>query len=88
MLKGYFKWEMLSNIFSVKTSVLEKTIKATLESIHSILVQKYIDNIPKDEQDIFGISFPNFKNFIQGIDICFQPIQKPCGSYSSKKKKI
>ena len=86
MLKGYFKWEMLSNMFSVKTSVLEKTIKATLESIQPILVQKYIRNIPKDEQDIFGISFPNFKNCIQVVDVCFQPIQKPSGSYSSKKK--
>ena len=86
MLKGYFKWDMLSNMFSFKTSVLEKTIKATLESIQPILVQKYIRNITKDEQDIFGLSFPNFKNCIQGVDVCFQPIQKPSGSYSSKKK--
>ena len=86
MLKGFFKWEMLSNLFSVKIGILEKTIKATLESIQPILVQKYIQNIPKDVQDTLQISFPNFANCIQVVDVCFQPIQKPSGSFSSKKK--
>ena len=71
--------------FKSKHLYWKKTIKAILECIHSILLQKYIRNIPKNEQDIFEISFPNFKNFTQDVDVCFQPIQKPSQSYSPKK---
>ena len=70
----------------IQNICVEKTIKATLESIQPILVQKYIRNITKNEQDIFGLSFPNFKNCIQGVDVCSQSIQKSSGSYNSKKK--
>ena len=67
--------DVIKYVFKPKHLYWKKTIKVTLEHIHSILVQKYICNIPKDEQDIFEICFPNFINYTQGVDFCFQSIQ-------------
>ena len=85
MLKGYFKWDVMANLFGLKTSLLEKTIKTTLERIYPSLLNKYIQDIPKNEQDLQQIRFFNFPDCIEVIDVCFQPIQKPSGSFRSKK---
>ena len=86
MLKGYFKWEMISNLFSLKTSTLEKTIKTTLERINPALTKKYVQVISKNQQDFLQIKFKNFPDCTEVVDVCFQPIQKPSGSFRSKKK--
>lgn len=65
--------------------MLGKTIKTTLERIYPKLMNKYIQNIPKSQQDLLRINFPNFPNCIEVVDVCFQPIQKPSGSFRSKK---
>ncbi len=51
MFKSYFKWEVFGNIFGLKVSVLEKTIKNTMDKISSIRVGNFIHNITKEEQD-------------------------------------
>ena len=85
MLKNYFKWEAFSNMFGLKVSVVEKTIKIILGKISCVLVGKFIQNITKDEQDRQKINFHNFPHCIEIVDVCFQAIQKPMGSFQSKK---
>ena len=85
MLKNYFKWEAFSNMFGLKVSVVEKTIKIILSKISCVLNGKFIQNITKDEQDRQQINFHNFPHCIEIVDVCFQPIQKPMGSFQSKK---
>ena len=31
------------------------------------------------------MNFPNFPNCIEAVDVCFQPIQRPSGSFTTKK---
>ena len=46
---------------------------------------KNTSHIPKSQQNLLRINFPNFPNCIEVEDVCFQPIQKPSGSFRSKK---
>ena len=84
-LKHYETINKMKDTFSISRSHLHTILMTTIEAISPVLCEHYIENLKDrvDDDDDNNISYPNAKYV---IDVTFQSIWTPIGTYDEKKR--